>query len=124
MARLTVEDLNQQIALAEKEVEIPELGGSVLVRALTAGRQAALLNGLLDSEGQVRDLREMNARLFSAAVIEPKVDVKQARLLSDRWPGPVWQRVMDVVNELNPTSKKLSEEVEAAAAAEFPPADE
>lgn len=123
--RFTLADLNQRLEFNEHEVEIPELGdGVVLLRQLSAGKQARLLNGLLGGDSEIKDLRELQARMFAASAVDPKVKVGEARALSEMWPPQAWNRVMDAINELSPNSRKVAEEVERAAADEFQDADE
>lgn len=118
--RLTVNDLQQRLGFEEREIELPELGGSILVRGLSAGKRSRLLNGLMDDNGQIRDYAEMAARQFAAAVVDPKVTVVEARMIQEMWPREVWDRVIDVLNDMNPQPQ----EVVRVAADEFPPADD
>lgn len=120
LPRASIDDLREAIPFAEAEVPLPELGKSVLVRSLSAHKRAKLMNGLLTSDGEVRSMPELQARMFAAAVVDPPVTVEQARELATTWPAPVWDRVSKKVDELSPKMK----EVRRAAAAEFPAADD
>lgn len=126
MARLTAEELNaskdHNWDFDESEVEIPQLGGSVLLREMTVKRQAKLLRGLIDGENKVTDVEEMQIRLFAAGCIEPKISENEVRKFLPSWPVTEADRVLKVMNKLGAPEAK--EEEEAAAEAEFPEAGE
>lgn len=118
--RATIDQLKAGIPFAEAEVRIPELRVTVLVRALSASKRAKLTNGLLDSDGKVRSIPELQARMFAASVVDPPVSIEDAREIAQTWPAPAWDRVTGKVDELSPRPK----EVRSAAAAEFPTPDD
>ena len=69
MGRLSREQILSAPDIVEKEVDVPEWGGSVLVRTLTKAKQIALrkqatVNGQLDDE-------RLEVFVFIAGVIEP-----------------------------------------------------
>ncbi len=117
---MNVEQLKQAIPFPEARVNVPELGISVLVRALSAKKRSKLMNGLLTPEGEIRSLPELQARMFASSVVAPAVSVEDARELADSWPAPVWDRITAKVDELSPKPKA----VQRAAAREFPDPDE
>jgi hypothetical protein len=116
MARLTKQDIQAQtLTFAEDEVAMPELGGSLLVRQMSAGKRTELIDGLVDEEGNVTDLKLMQARMFAASVVDPQFTPDEARAMMEQWPASMWDRVMQAVNKLTPNPR----EVERAAAQEF-----
>jgi hypothetical protein len=119
--RLSAEDLEQQIQIAEKDVELPELGGTVRVRALTKGKRDRMRRGITNPDGGITDPAEFEIRMFVAGVCEPKVSREQALRMKDRWPASMWDRVLAAIGELGGADP---EEVAAAAAAAFPGADD
>ena len=116
----SIEQLQEAIPFAEATVPVPELGIAVLIRSLSAHKRAKLMNGLIDNEGAVRSIPELQARMFAASVVAPDVSVEQARELAHTWPAPVWDRVSNKVDELSPRPK----EARAGAARAFPDPDE
>lgn len=115
MARLTVQDLVQKIQVAQHELEIPELDGSVVVRGLTVGQRDRCRKGVVDSQGGITDPAELELRIFTAGLAEPAVNREQANKLKELWPGEVWDRVIEAIGDLGVDPK----EVERAAAQEF-----
>jgi hypothetical protein len=115
--RLTREQVTgAKLALQEDEVDLPELGGTILVRQLSAGMRTRLLEGIVDTDtGDILDLALFQARLFGASVIDPDLSEEEAVALLDEWPAAVWDRVMAAVNAMTPNPQ----EVERAAAQEF-----
>lgn len=120
LPRLSVSDLKQAIPFAEKSVPIPELGGTVLVRSLSAHKRSKMINGLTDAEGNIKSVPEVQARMFAASVVDPAVTVEEARELAHTWPAPVWDRVTSAVDKLSPKPQ----EVRSSAEREFPDPDE
>jgi hypothetical protein len=117
--RLTAEQLNESadrdFTLKEEEVEIPQLGGTVLLRELTTGRRAKLLKGITDENGNVSDAMEFQNRLVAAALIEPAVKTAEVRRWLHKWPATEADKILDAVGRLGGDKKKE----EANAEAEF-----
>jgi hypothetical protein len=116
----SIDELRGAIPFAEARVNLPEIGKAVIVRSLSAHKRAMLMNGLLDNDGNVRSIPELQARMFAASVVNPVVSVEDARELARTWPAPVWDRVTAKVDELSPKPQ----EVRRAAAREFPDAED
>lgn len=119
MGRLTKEQVTQAVLeFREEEVEIPEIqpGGTLLIRQLSVRKRTSLVKGIVDNEGNVTDLEEMQARMFSASVVDPKFTRDEAKALMGGWPAAVWDRVTAKVDELSPAPK----EVQRAVAHDFP----
>lgn len=121
LKRLTAADLGAQITRAEKDVELPELGGTIRVRALTAGQRDRVRRGIVNAEGGITDPAEFEVRLFVAGVCDPKVARDEALRMKGRWTTDMWDRVLTAIGELGGAD---AEEIAAAAAAEFPDADD
>lgn len=116
MARLTAEQLNASAAsftFKEKEVEIEELGGDILVRELPAGRRAKLLKGLLDSDGNVSDAMEFQCRMFAAACVEPQMKTAEVRKFLPKWPSSKADLVLDIAGKLGGDKDKEAAKIEA-----------
>ncbi len=120
MGRLTAEQLNGQIAFAEKDVDLPELSGSVRVRALSKGKRDRVRKGIMQNE-VITDPAEFEIRLFCAGVIDPQVSREQALRMKETWPSEMWDRVLVAIGELGGADP---EEVAAAAATEFQGSDD
>lgn len=119
MGRLTKEreaEASRSLAFQEREVEMPELGGSLLVRQLSAQQRNSLLSGLVDASGKLNDLNAFQVRMFAAGVADPSYSVDEAEERSRQWPGPMWDRVQDALAEMS----GKPEEVQRDAAQEFP----
>lgn len=116
MSRLTAEQLNaahETFTFKEAEVDYEELGGSILVRELAAGRRAKLLKGLLDEDGQVKDVMEFQCRMFSAATIEPELKTTEVRKFLPKWPASKADKVLDVAGKLGGDKKEEAAKREA-----------
>lgn len=123
MPRLTPEQLNasknHEWEFDEEEVEIPQLGGSVLLRELTVKRQGVLLSGLQDEHGNIKDIVKMQVRLFAAGCVEPRMKESEVEKFLPSWPTTEAKRVFDVINKLGGPEFEAEKEAEAAEA-EFP----
>jgi hypothetical protein len=126
VARLTAEQLNaskdHEWDFDEEEVEIEELGGSILLREMDVHRQGRLLNGLTDKDGNVKDVEEMQVRLFGAACVDPPITTKEVRKFLGKWPASEAKKVMDAINKLGGPELDVEEE-EDSAESEFPESD-
>lgn len=122
MARLTAEQLNasatHEFGFNEEEVEIPQLGGTILLRELTVSRRSKLLSGLLDENGNVKDVAEMNVRMFAASCVEPQVSAREARKFIPKWPATVYDAAMEPLKRLGADAGEEA----STAEVEFPDA--
>lgn len=118
MARLTKEQLlGARFEFVEREVTVAGFG-ELLVRRLSAGRRARMMDGIaIDGDGNVTDFGEMQARMFSAMVVDPEVTVAEARELQEAWPTEEWDKVINAGQKLSGEP----EEVKRTAANEFRP---
>jgi len=123
VGRLTAEELNataeKEFTFKEEEVELPQVGGEILLRELTVGRRAKLLKGITDENGNVDDVLEFQTRMFAAACIDPQLSTKEVRRFLSKWPATECDAVFDAIGRIGGDSKKLSGNAEA----EFQEAD-
>jgi hypothetical protein len=117
LPRLTAEQLNASaeldFQLKEEEVEIPQLGGSVLLRELTSGRRAKLMKGITDENGNINDVMEFQNRLAAASLIDPVVKTAEVRKWLHKWPATEADKILDAVNRLGGDKKKEAANAEA-----------
>jgi hypothetical protein len=108
----------------EEVLEVPELGGSIVIRSLTVRQREALPSPLelmeIDDEGK-RTEAAMDAAgtTFAQIIAEPKLTEEQARSFIGDWPAEAYDRVTEAYRKLVGDDE---EEVVQAAAAEFPEA--
>lgn len=121
MGTLSAEQLSGQVAFEERDVDLPELGGSVKVRALSVGRRARMRKGIINAAGDITDPGEFEIRMFVAGMHDPKVTREQALILKENWPAAMWDRVILAIAELGSADP---EEVAQSAADEFQGADD
>jgi hypothetical protein len=126
MGRLTLADLKKatsKFKFEEREVEIPSLGGTLLLRGLSVGGATSLFGDLLDpATGKPRpdaDPMDYNARLLAAACVDPELGVDDARALITGMPLAEWAPIATQVTQLAGMGDDDREEVRAAAE-EFP----
>jgi hypothetical protein len=74
MEFLTKEQILGASDLEEKEVEVPEWGGKVLVRGLTGRQRDIFEKSLITGKGKNRDVNIENARakLLTLCLVDPK----------------------------------------------------
>ncbi len=120
MGQLTAEQLGQAIKLAEDDVDLPELGGTVRIRALTVGQRQRMRKGIMDTAGNITDQSKLEMRMFVLGVCNPRLTHDQAAVLKDQWSTDMWDRVIVAITKLGADDA----EVEAAIEAEFQDADD
>ena len=110
--------LNGATDLEETDVLVESLGGTVRVRALSAGDLARITDQCLSMKGDVAkvDSQRMGVLKFATGVIEPKFDEAEANVISHRF-GKAFSLVVGVIDELS----KASEEDIAKAQRRFRP---
>lgn len=116
MGRLTAEQINTahtEFTFNEEEIYFEELDGDVLVRELAAGRRAKLLKGLLDEDGNVKDVMEFQCRMFAAALIDPALKTEEVRRFLPNWPASKADKVLDVAGKLGGDRKEEAAKREA-----------
>lgn len=112
MGRLSVEQIVQADDLGQSEVEMPEWGGSVVIRGLGYGewvdlREQATVDGQQDE-------KIFSRLLFSTALVEPHVTPEQADLLLAK-STPAVNRLVDEILTLS----NIGTEAVTAAEATF-----
>lgn len=117
LPRLSVEEFIAKASRDRKEevVELPELGGSVKIRALSAAQDANVNQQSAQFNGNktVIDFAAMERLRFQFGVIEPEMSADQVRKLHIE-SGPSFQLVLRRINELSGTTEKDQKESEAA----------
>jgi hypothetical protein len=71
MARLTREEILQVKDLREEEIEIPEWGGSIVVRSLSGNARQKLVMNCMDKAGKM-DIQKLYPMLLIAGCVEPQ----------------------------------------------------
>lgn len=119
MARLTAEQLNasarHDFDLDEQEVEVPQLGGTILLRELLLGERTKLEErAQKDGVSNAQAL----AMSFQAHCVEPRLKVAEVEKFLPKWPAAVADDVFKAINGLG--GPDFEREESAAAEAEFP----
>ena len=107
---LTVEQIMTANDIVERDVDVPQWGGTVRIRGLTKG-QHQQLRKRATSRSQV-DTDRLEMLLFSESVVEPRFTLEQAQSLRDKAAAP-FERVMKAVLEINGLADGAVEEAEA-----------
>lgn len=113
MTRLTVEEIIAADDLGQEEVEMPEWGGSVMVRGLGYGEWVDLRDAA--TVGGQQDERLFTRLLLAAALVEPVVSIEQADLLIAKSASAVNRLVDSIVS-----TSRISDDAIKAAEATFP----
>lgn len=118
LPRLSVEEFIERAAndRGEEVVELPALGGSVKIRALSASQDARVneASSSFGSNGKTKlDFTQMERLRFQYGVVEPTFTADQVKKLHIK-SGPSFQRVLKRINELSGLTEKDAEEAEAA----------
>lgn len=115
MSRLSKEDLGDSSRFQFKthEVELEELGGSVLVRTPTVEQQSKLAD-LVDGEKFKGDVASARAKALSIAVVEPTITEEEAKRYISEWPASAVEKIESAFQKLMGT-----EQEESAAADQF-----
>ena len=116
MALLTKQQIVDANDLETVEVNVPQWGGSVLVRALTAKQRGQLMSTLIDQtkDGRTLRLQDLQARLCAMSI----VDGQGKRFFSDNElaalgakSSAALQRVFEVAQRLSGLSDEQVEEL-------------
>ena len=100
MARLSKTKLanHSDFNFKEEEVDLPEIGGSVLVRSPSVKVREEMAKRAPDDEKDW-DLSH-TAYLFSVVVVDPDVSQAEAEEFLGDWPGTALDRVLEKFTEL------------------------
>lgn len=109
MARLSKEQLGDRgrFKFVQEDVELPELGGSVVVRSPSVGQRDALARELPDDEKEWTI--EHTAKLFAVIVVDPAVTPEEAQEFLSDWPGTALDKITEKFNELVGTKEEKRE---------------
>lgn len=113
MTRLTVEQIIAADDLQQSEVDMPEWGGTVMVRGLGYGEWVDLRDAA--TIGGQQDERIFARLLFAAALVEPTVTPEQADLLIGK-SAPAVNRLVERIMD----ASHVGDDAVVAAEATFP----
>jgi hypothetical protein len=118
LKRLTKEQLadTSRYKLREEELELPELGGSVLVKSVTVGKRRELPS-MRDEDGN--PTKEGQAAWFSTVIVDPPLTPDEVEGFIDDLPAMAFDRVNIKVAELVGTEEERRDTVQ-----EFRPAED
>lgn len=119
MARLSKDQVrdHSNFKFPEEEVELEELGGSILLRAPSVKQREELAKNAPDNAD---DWNLSNtAMLFSVIVVDPMFTPDEAEEFLGKWPGTALDKVMEKFMEMT----KGKEADLRDAVGEFPPED-
>jgi len=83
MAVLSVDEIIAANDLGEKEVEVPEWGGSVVIRGLGYGEFVAIRDAAENADGQ-QDEKVFGRLLLAASFVQPTLTQEQADILFNK----------------------------------------
>jgi hypothetical protein len=106
MAVLTKQMLLGATTLPQETVQVPELGGTVIVRGMTGAERDAFEVGLIKGRGKHREvnLQNMRAKLVAFCCIDDKGE----RLFADAEVEALGNVRADVMNRLYTVAQRLS----------------
>jgi hypothetical protein len=112
MPRLTKDQLadRSRYKFKDEEVDIPELGGSVLVKTLSVAERDALPD-LIDADGKPDSSVSKLAQLFCAVVCDPKLTQDEAEAFLGELPATALDRVVEAFGELVGTKEAADKTV-------------
>jgi hypothetical protein len=112
MPRLTKEQLadKSRYQFKDQEVDIPELGGSVLVKTLSVAERDALPD-LTDKDGKPNATVGKLAQLFVGVVCDPKLSLDEAKAFLGDLPATALDRVVEAFGELVGTKEDADKTV-------------
>jgi hypothetical protein len=118
LKRLTKEQLadTSRYKLREEELELPEIGGSVLVKSLSVGARRAL-PPLRDEDGN--PTKEGQAASFATLVVDPEFTPEEAAEFIDALPASAYDKVQIKLAELLGTEEERRDTVQ-----EFRPSED
>lgn len=99
MSILSVEDIIAAKDLEEKEIEIPEWGGSVIIRGLGYGEFVTIREKAWKDSGE-QDERVFGCLLLAASFVDPVLSEDQAAALFDKSSAAV-SRISDEIVKLS-----------------------
>jgi hypothetical protein len=120
MSRLTKDALLGASDLVEREVELPSIGGSVLVRSLPAQYSNDAITQALRVEVSKRgeqtsrvDTSKLESLKVLRGVIDPKFDTIEEVNAFAQQVGPAWQKIIETIDEISGITKEAVEKTAA-----------
>lgn len=94
----------------EATIEVPGLGKSVRIKALSAGMAAQIQQASMTLKGDqmTLDLRRKQVLTFAEGIIEPRFTEHEANQIAERWAG-AFRFVVDAIDEISATSPEAIE---------------
>lgn len=114
MKKLTLEEILAAPDLAEKTVEVPEWGGTVVVRGFSKAVQQTLRREAMGEDGTL-DADKVEMLMFCYGVVEPEIGSASYVALREKSAGAI-DRVLKEILALS----GLSEDALREAEAQFP----
>jgi len=105
--------------LGEKTVEVPDWGGSVVVRGMTKKEQQQLRRQAADPLTGELDTDRMEVLMLAHCLVEPKIAIEQAEQLAQK-SAAAFDKVLEAIMD----AAGLSEAVQKEAMKSFRPRDE
>lgn len=105
---LTAEEiLNAPSDLVDEILDVPEWGGKIKIRSLTAAASAKVKQASIDLAGKSIDVvwAAMEKAQFELGVVEPKFSKEQVNVLHHKF-GPSFKRVTDALDRISGTNKE------------------
>lgn len=120
MYRLTKDALLGASDLDEREVELPSIGGSVLVRSLPAKYSNEAITEALEVSTSRRgeqtsrvNTSKLEALKVLHGLIEPRFDtIEEVYSFAEKC-GPAWQRIVETIDEISGINKEAVEKTTA-----------
>lgn len=120
MPRLTKDALTGASDLVEREVELPTLNGTVLVRSLPAHYSNEAITEALEVNTSRRgeqtskvNTSKLEALKVLHGLIDPKFDTLEEVHAFSLKVGSAWQRIVEVIDEISGINKDAVEKTEA-----------
>jgi hypothetical protein len=119
VARLNKQEaLEKRFEFETRDVDVPALGGSILIRRLSMHADSEAAAALFDDKGAARHVSEMTARRIQASAVEPAFSLAEVRTLMRNYPSEALRPLVEAIDELNGRAEDV-EEASAEAEAEF-----
>ena len=115
MTRLTRDEILAATDLPREEVEVPEWGGSVLVRGLTAKERVDLASRMVTTEGEIDNQQAIELQTLIPALC--MIDDDGQRLFSDGDVALLGEKSSQALNRVFEVAQKLSALTPAASKA-------
>lgn len=109
---LTVDEiLGAPSDLKEETIDVPEWGGAIKIRSLTAAQSAAIRQASLDTSNPQKPkilFATLEKAQFKEGVVEPKFQDVQVTMLHQK-SGPGFARVIKALDDISGTSKEATQ---------------